>query len=427
MENENSAPALKPIPVSLFSRKNNKTSTLINNTKKENAVEGKHRWFEFEFTEYVYVQEIQINATGYDDWNAVSLALQQISGKEIDIKSNYNNGRFTLNVGRFISGFRFKPDMKFNILSNQLITSIVVTGYTLNEFQQLENEIASIARDKTQAQELLKSIDAREQAAAEKISAAETHLNELKQQSTSLDKEIGQATGQLDALKSEISQNAKRRDELNSSVDDINKNLETLRTERRSEEALLAERKSQRAKLIEEIRLFPSEIGGFVQEAKRSIGYYILLSSIPMGIILYVTHYLYSSAVDLTQIHKSGDINVWNIFLTRIPFVVVSVTILQVCGILLKRFINEIVDINNQRLNLSAISIVAKDVSTASAASLDISPDEKFEMETRLKMSLLREQMRKYVSEKYEYRSVGTDIWPKRKIERNPPEDEEEK
>ncbi len=355
------------------------------------------------------------------------MALQQISGNEIDIKSNYNNGRFTLNVGRFISGFRFKPDMKFNILSNQLITSIVVTGYTLNEFQQLENEIASIARDKTQAQELLKSIDAREQAAAEKISTAETHLNELKQQSTSLDKEIGQATGQLDALKSEISQNAKRRDELNSSVDDINKNLETLRTERRSEEALLAERKSQRAKLIEEIRLFPSEIGGFVQEAKRSIGYYILLSLIPMGIILYVTHYLYSSAVDLTQIHKSGDINVWNIFLTRIPFVVVSVTILQVCGILLKRFINEIVEINNQRLNLSAISIVAKDVSTASAASLDISPDEKFEMETRLKMSLLREQMRKYVSEKYEYRSVGTDIWPKRKIERNPPEDEEEK
>lgn len=400
---------------------------LINNTKEENTVEGKHRWFDFDFNDYVYVKEIQIHATGYDSWNAVSLLIEPIYGKQIDLKSNYANGRFALEVGRFISGFRFKPDMNFNLLSNQLITSIVVTGYTLNEFEELENEIAHIAQDRADVQKQLDSIAAREQSAADKVSAAETHLNDLKHESSALDKEVGQATAQLDTLKSEISHHFKRRDELKASVQDLNQNLETLRTERRSEEALLAERKSEKAKLIEEIRLFPSEIGGFVQEAKRSIIYYILLALAPMGIIFYVTYYLYSSAVDLTQIHKTGDVNVWNIFLTRLPFVIVSVTILQVCGVLVKRFINEIVEINNQRLNLSAISIVAKDVSTASSASLDISTDEKFELETRLKMSLLREQMRKYVSEKYDYKSVGVNILLKRDNDSNKPEDEQAK
>lgn len=401
----------KLIPISFFSKKNNKTTRLINNSKAEFALEGKFRWFEFEFIEGIYVKSLEIHADGYNNnWDAVTLEVTNISGSIVDARSKISDGRFLFEVCQFCSGFRFRPDAKFSLFTNQSIKNVVIIGYTADEFLKLESEIANILRDRADVQKEIASIAQRQQLATDKVAAAEARLSDLKIETAQLDKDVGQATAQLDTLNSEISQGAKRKDEISATTEDLRNQLDNIRTERRSEESDLADKKSQRAKLIEEIRLFPSEISGFVQEAKRSITIYVLLSALPMAIIIYVTYYLYSSAVDLTQIHKTGNIDVWAIFLTRMPFVVVSVTILQVCGVLIKRFINEIVEINNQRLNLSAISIVAKDVSTASASGLDISPDEKFELETKLKMSLLREQMRKYTSEKYEYRGATQGI-----------------
>lgn len=396
----------KIIPVSLFSKKNNKTTALVNNSKQEFSFEAKQRWFEFEFSESVYVQSIQIVASGYEGWSGVSLDLFHVSGNIIEFRSNYSDGKFTLEVGRFVNGFRFRPDTRFSLLTNQLISSVVVTGYTPAEFAQLEQETGRILSDKADIMGRLASAAEREKSASDKVSAAEARVGELKTESGQLDKDIGQAHAQFDALKSEIAQNLKRNEEITVSSDDLKNQLETLRAERRSEETILAERKNEKEKLIEDIRLFPSEISGFVQEAKRSILSYTILSALPMAIIIYVTYNLYKNSTDLTQIYKTGEVDVWTIFLTRMPFVIVSVTILQVCGVFVKRFINEIVDANNQRLNLSAISIIAKDVSTASASSLDISSDEKFELETKLKMSLLREQMQKYISDKYEYREA---------------------
>ncbi|SFD05734.1 hypothetical protein SAMN05428997_116157 [Bosea sp. CRIB-10] len=402
------------IPVSLFSRKSNKTTALINNSKQDFSFEAKQRWFEFDFSENVYVQSIQIFASGYEDWNAVSLELIHVSGKILELKSNFSDGKFSLGVGRFATGFRFRPDVRFTIFTNQLISSVIVTGYTPAEFSRLEEETGRIGRSNADLQARLAAIEEREKAASEKVIAAEAHVNELKAESAQLDKDIGQANAQFDTLKAEISQNQKRKEEVISASEDLKSKLENLRAERRIEESELNDKKNERARLIEEIRLFPSEISGFVQETKRSILSYILLSALPMAIILYVTYNLYKNSTDLTQIYKSGEVDVWTIFLTRMPFVIVSFTILQVCGVFVKRFINEIIDANNQRLNLSAISIIAKDVSTASASSLDLSPDEKFELETKLKMSLLREQMQKYISDKYEYRAAPRLSWSRR-------------
>lgn len=223
MEANNSIPEPKPIPVSLFSRKNNKTTTLVNNANADNTFEGKHRWFEFEFVDYVYVQEIQIHATGYDSWNAISVSIAHVTGKDIELRSNHADGKFILEIGKFASGFRFRPDTKYTIFTNQLITSVVVVGYTLSEFSELEREVTSIAHDRADLQRKFASIVEREQIASDKINASELRLNELKIESGALDKEIGQATAHLDALKSEISQNSKRKDELSSATDDLKK------------------------------------------------------------------------------------------------------------------------------------------------------------------------------------------------------------
>lgn len=153
--------------------------------------------------------------------------------------------------------------------------------------------------------------------------------------------------------------------------------------------------------------MFPSEIAGFVKEGNRNIIWYVVLS-LPFIFVIYVVlHALFSSAIDLTQLwRKEEGVDIWTVFLTRIPFVIVALAILEVCGYIAGRLIFEIIKINRQRLSLSKLSIIAKDVSTASANNLEMSDEELYQKETELKMQLLREHMKEYVGEDFSYKGT---------------------
>lgn len=57
-----------------------------------------------------------------------------------------------------------------------------------------------------------------------------------------------------------------------------------------------------------------------------------------------------------------------------------------------------------QRLNLTKISIIAKDVSDASEDDLSLDDAARYEHRTHLKMNLLREHLKGYLAEDYEYK-----------------------
>lgn len=56
------------------------------------------------------------------------------------------------------------------------------------------------------------------------------------------------------------------------------------------------------------------------------------------------------------------------------------------------------IKINRQRLNLTKISIIAKDVSSASEHELALSSDEVYRLRTELKMKLLGDHLKDYIS-----------------------------
>jgi len=59
------------------------------------------------------------------------------------------------------------------------------------------------------------------------------------------------------------------------------------------------------------------------------------------------------------------------------------------------------VKINHQRLSLTKISIIAKDVAHASEAGLDLSDEDLFKLRSDLKMQLLRDHMKEYISKDF--------------------------
>ena len=65
---------------------------------------------------------------------------------------------------------------------------------------------------------------------------------------------------------------------------------------------------------------------------------------------------------------------------------------------------------HQQRLNLSMVSIVAKDVTDTSARGLDFTDQEIYELETKLKMGLLKSHLKGYVHDDYQY-DIDIGLW----------------
>ena len=87
----------------------------------------------------------------------------------------------------------------------------------------------------------------------------------------------------------------------------------------------------------------------------------------------------------------------------RLPFVAISIFVVHACYKIAKVFIAEIMKINQQRLNLSKVSIVAKDVSDSSTTGLEFEDDEIYELRTKLKMDMLASHLKGYVGDDYKY------------------------
>lgn len=401
-------PIPSPIPVSLFERQENKTTQLINNQSIEFFVEGRHRWYEFKFEEPIYVTNIQVTATGYDSWNDVSYELFCLDGNKESQSVKFSGSETSYSHSKVVTGFRFRPDAKWGSEEGRAVKSVIVTGLNLKDFHRLEAKLYQIEKYKQEA------IAVESKAASDAVilrSNAETLTGEItnsRDEIRSLESLIGINTAQLDELKRSIESERVIDQNQKSALADIQSQLTGYQDERRTLQAEISEKTNSLQSLTREVRLFPSEISGFVREGDRSIRHFIYLSIPFTAIILYVAYALFSSSIDLTQLwRRQPDIEVWTVFLTRLPFVLVSITILEVCGFIIGRFIFEILKINRQRLSLSKLSIIAKDVSAASSYGSEFSEDEVFEKEARLKMELLKEHMKEYVSDSFEYKGTA--------------------
>ncbi|MCE5974934.1 hypothetical protein LZA78_15730 [Sinirhodobacter sp. WL0062] len=383
------------IAVELFSRKSNRTTQLIENVSDDKSLDGRNRWYEFQLERPIYAREISIVTSGYSDWDEVEFEVSHLDGTLHEEKIKFSNNASSLQLGKLIAEFRFRPGAKW--LTETKIKKVSVSGLTLDEFHAYEWAIKEF--DKKEAD--LKQRESKAQELTDKVA-------QLGSERSALDGEIGQAKAQLLTLEQSVAAAQKALNEDNSSRADITRELANLREERRALNDDIKASETKLNELTKQVRLFPSEIAGFVKEGNRNILWYICISAPFVIIIFIVLNSLFTSAIDLTQLwRKEENIDTWTVFLTRIPFVVVAIAILEVCGYVVGRLVFEIIKINRQRLSLSKLSIIAKDVSTASAHNTAMTDEELFHKETELKMELLRDHMKEYVSEEFSYKGTA--------------------
>lgn len=393
MDSSDVAPTLPhEIDVEFYSNTSNRTYDLINNDIEEKSVSGRNRWYKFFFKDPVFLTGIEITADGYSSWNSFELEVEHIDGTRHEERINVKGNIVELQLGKLATAFKFRPDQK--ILASPVIQKVRATGLTLREFHEYEWALREFEK---------KSADLKKREVAYANLQDEIKANQIEKKQ--LDGDIGKASAQLTKLQSEVSAAETALLERRSQLEDAATEVESKRDERRRLNSEISEGESRLEMLTRELRLFPSEISGFIKEGNRSIKWYLSIGAPFLVILIVVAILLFSKAVDLTQLwRREQNIDIWTIFLTRIPFVLVAITIIEVAGYIAARLIFEIVRINRQRLEFAKLSIVAKDVSAAASAGLGLDDEEIFESETRLKMELLREHMKNQSTNELEYR-----------------------
>ena len=104
------------------------------------------------------------------------------------------------------------------------------------------------------------------------------------------------------------------------------------------------------------------------------------------------------------------------------PYVIIATGIITASYKLARVFVAEIMRINQQRLNLSKISIIATDASNTSQGGLsDLSDRELYELRTDLKMQLLRDHLKEYLSSDFRYHGKSTNNWARLLAKRSVP------
>jgi hypothetical protein len=333
---------------------------------------------------------------GYSSYDRFDLEINHIDGTIHEQRVSVNSGLIQVRLSRLCNGFRFRPDKKW--FSDAKIIKVSSFGFTENEFHNFEKSIASLNND-------LATLETKRQEIDEKVNA----FNVIKAERTELDSLVGKAKAEYQQLTQSLGSVKESILKSQSHEKDLRQKKEITEESLRNLNAQLAKEGKRLDELVRELRLFPSEIAGFVKEGNRSIRTYVLIGIPFLAILVIILALVFFNAVNLTQLYQnSGNIDIWTIFLTRIPFVLIALALIEASGYIVGRLVFEIMRINRQRVEFAKLSIIAKDVSAAAAErSKGMTAQAVFNAETQLKMKLLREHMQNYVGNEFEYKGTG--------------------
>ncbi len=416
-----------------FNKRNNKTTKLVENEDESNFTKGANRDFEFDLMQPTYVQRIEVHTTGYGNFDDAEFRWDSVTNAESGRKSKRNkDGIFTILLNDIVDRFSFKPDRKY--IGEPTITKVTVIGLTLGELNRAIADVSQIDSYRNKIVQSCENIIETAQAAGEKTESLESRKTKLEESITDLESTRSDAQSDIDGLNNQhaeiqkaIKQKTQEESEMQSRLTVIDESIDTKKNQSQNLNQEIVGLTRELKNLKNDINLFPSEIQGFVSQGGRNITRYTLLTAAPIAILVYVTWHLFNNAADFAAIYKSTDSSeIWGVFITRLPFVAISLGVIHACYKIAKIFLSEVINTNTQRLNLTKIAIIAKDVSEASAEGLDLGEDELYERRTKLKMDLLKSHLKGYIEEGYSYKIDPKKYETKNIDEKIVPETDEE-
>jgi len=399
---------------------------LINNAAADVVLKAKHREYKVKLDNRYYVREIIIelsgNPSGSFELTWTSWTKNGVASK----KAAAANNQIVVSVSDLITDFTLLPPEKMLGFSSVAIKSVKVVGINQHEFHSKLLRLGIIERlrkdalteiDKLKAQ--IASQDAEVKSRQDKADEISANINELDASIEKIEQEAKEATEKLEATVLAIKNAEGQLNSINQTAIAVEKEI----TDKKALNGRLASQVEKNLQTLSELKsqinLFPTEIKGFADEGAGAISKYLILSFLPIVLIFFLGYDLYESGKAMISHIPQGTIEKIYLMAARVPYVVVTFAIAGASFKVAQIFINEIISIYRQRLNLTKLSILAKDVSDSSAASLGLSDDALYEKRVYLKMLILREHLKSYLPTSFSYRERA-------KPDENESEEEEE-
>lgn len=397
------------LPFELLNRRNNKSSKLVANSGETAPMDGANRWFDYEFSEPVFISEIVVSVENYSSYDTFEVKWELAQGRtDRQEISRESDTTYRASVNQLVKSISFKPPRKW--LTNPKLNSVSLVGFQTKELEEfvglvtrLDRYKADIVTDSERAIRSAEEANNKLDALRQERDQLNGQITESKSTVTDLNNQIGRLTEERNGLVADV----KKREETVATLGEQEVTVKERITERNSERSALAveiaEKKQELRSLQDDINMFPTEISGFVSQAAKNTNTYWWLSVVPIALLVVMAALLVLNAANLTTvIDEHENARIFSILVTRIPYVVIATAIIGAAYKLAALFVGEIMRINQQRLNLSKVSIIATDVSKASAEGLeDLSDEEIFALRTRLKMDMLRDHMKEYLSKDF--------------------------
>jgi|GEM_PF-2243700 len=422
--------------ISYIDNSTNKQSKLIKNEDVNFAYELRSKQYQFRFKQPLLISLIDIKSKS-NDLKGLIVEVVEYGTNEIKriTLEKYNKYQYvSVKINKIITSFSIIPPESKNKIELSLIE---IHGFDL---EKLKNSLDSFKLHddaKNELNELYSKYKSELEKKEIDLSNKEVETN---QKLEKLEEEIESSQLELDGLNEKLidlkstiktneSKNAeltqenhllvKTRKDLEEKINSIKNNIQERESELKKLNSTISTLKQELKKLNEDKSLMAYELKEFVREANVNIAIYLVIGVILIIGIIALTFYLFNGAADLTfydfadsnsstsankSIDTNNKVDIIDILLSRLPFVIITTTIIISLYELAKIFIKKSMNIQNQKMNLSKIGIISKDVSDTSADNLEITDEELYEYRTKLKMDILKEYLKKDIDMDFDYK-----------------------
>lgn len=392
---------------------------LINNSDETFTCELGPREITFKLVGPLYINSVEIMAE--ENIKKVKLRVENIINNRtitIDGEEGETQNTKIFNVGKFAKSIKLQG----SYLSKIKLGKLTINGFRIQDLSDIEDKFTSLEQH-------IESTNLSVQNSNEDIINRESVLtaerNKFNEYKASLSEEINQSEEAKTVLIEEVEQLNKDKEDIEEKLikingevvslgDQINENYNKLSSVennidiKKSELKILnsgiLQREAKKKELDSDISLFTDEIKSYVDECRSNINSYSLLCFIPWVLILVVTYKLFDGAAELViGLNEMNDINVWDVLIGRIPFVFISSLIIITSFMVSEVFFKRIMEIHRDRLKLSKLSIIAKDVSDTEAQGLDLDDQDIYQGRIALKMQLLRSHLSHEIDSDFEF------------------------
>lgn len=275
-----------------------------------------------------------------------------------------------------IFGFEFLKPQKMR----ESLTEFVVANAQLSTFLNATKK--TVAELNTAHDYLVSEVDDYNEA----IARLTSEINELKAKEEKGKKAIFNIELNTTAAKSNLFS-------INSAVEAKENNLQQLTREAKNLNDSVADLNQQLSGLVNDRSLISDEFSDFIKEGKGQATVYLWLMSLPVVVIGMGVLVIYNGASSFLSTHYESTGDVLAAFLLRIPFATVVGGAIYYSWKIAHAFMSKIFSIQEERLTLAKLLVLAKNTVFSTAEDLGVNPVEKFHVRTRLKIEMLKSHL----------------------------------